>query len=726
MTPLRKLILGLSAAAALVLGWWLLTADDRVGVVTVGGGPGAAQQEDPARTDGVADASAPKAQGSGREVLDVPDEGAGGKDEKAAVPLDPRRLEGRVVRQADGEAVPGAKVELLHRDADEFWNLDLAYGKRVETLAETTTGEDGRFGFDVARGRQHRLRATKEGYAPRTALRAFGGAEVVIELGAGATVFGRVSDKADGRPVAGAEVKVSVRGESATLGTTESGPDGTYRLEGLPAETVYVQCTAAGFGEQVWNKLDIEPGKEHRVDLELDKGRLLIGTVTDATTGKPVPGASVARSWTFRDDVLTDGAGRYALAVSERSGYVALHVRAEGYVEQVEPIAVGVERLDVVLRRGGSVKGRVVDGSGAAIAGAYVAAGASYTARQGIGNTDWIRAEVDRNGFFEADGLDPMHVYSLYMRAPGRGTKVYILPRRLAAGEVLDVGDLRLLAAGGVEGRVVDDEGQPVAGMEVSLAGHNADADRLLQGTTAAPLGEGRDNRHVYQFEMRDSRSAADGSFRFTGVAAGTYELRINRRGGDPIELSGVEVRDGEVTEGLVLRLVVGLTIEGRVVRADGQPLPKDTWMMVMANGPGQYQQGEYRSDGTFRFESMKEGLVTVSVLKPPEGFAARPARNVAAGAKDVEIVLVRAAEVSGKVVDADGKPVAGAFVSAMAKGGPSQALVHRTDAEGRFSIEVLPDFVGRITVSMPNQPMRQGHADDVPAGRQDIEVVLK
>src|SRR5204863_179693 len=81
---------------------------------------------------------------------------------------------------------------LLRRDADEFHNLDLEYGKQIDTLAATRSDADGRFAFPVARARQHRLFVLAPACAPTTVFGCTGGAEVVVRVGAGAVVEGVV------------------------------------------------------------------------------------------------------------------------------------------------------------------------------------------------------------------------------------------------------------------------------------------------------------------------------------------------------------------------------------------------------------------------------------------------------------------------------------------------------------------------------------------------------
>lgn len=93
------------------------------------------------------------------------------------------------------------------------------------------------------------------------------------------------------------------------------------------------------------------------------------------------------------------------------------------------------------------------------------------------------------------------------------------------------------------------------------------------------------------------------------------------------------------------------------------------------------------------------------------------------AGAEDVQIVLEPCSYVAGQVVDGDGKPLR-VGVSAFAEGSGG-ALVHQTDDDGRFHIEVPPSFVGKVSVHVPTNPLAGVAADDVRAGTEDLRLVV-
>ncbi|MEZ5988271.1 MAG: hypothetical protein R3F30_03965 [Planctomycetota bacterium] len=187
-----------------------------------------------------------------------------------------------------------------------------------------------------------------------------------------------------------------------------------------------------------------------------------------------------------------------------------------------------------------------------------------------------------------------------------------------------------------------------------------------------------------------------------------------------------MQVKDGEITQGIVLTLSSGLSIKGRLRRADKQPLPESGGFVIMASGDGQVRQLEVRPDGTFCIDGLKPGKLTLTLTRTVAGLIPERHPEVEAGTKDIEIVLVAAARITGRVVDADGKPFPDALVGAHPKAGVLKVLSYRCDDDGRFSIEVPPSFSGKIVAAVPQNRFLHGSVDQVHAGQRDVEVVLE
>ena len=638
-------------------------------------------------------------------------------DEAAPRAPTPTDLWGRVVAAGTDTPIAGAAVELLHCDADEFWNLDLVYGKRTDTIGRATSDGDGRFRFEVERARQHRLHVTAAGYAPVTVTDQVGGTDVVVAVSPGASIDGVV--RCGQELVADVDVRIAGGGKSVELARGRTDGGGAFRFTGLPPAQVSVEVGSDRFQEK-WQDLDLVASMHHHVEIELSAGKTLRGRVVDAATGTPVFDAEVSESWTMKRVVRTDSDGRFALAGLREEGHVIVicHVQARGYASA--RLNVGGhfdEEVEFRLVRGGEIAGRIVDGNGAPVPAAYAAVAASFMEAPGSEGSDWIPAVVGVDGRFQALGLRPDQHYWLFVRAAGFGTRVYAFARKLASGERLDVGDVLLQPAGGIEGRIVDETGAGVPGLEVTVSGTNADGLAWL-GTAKAPT-------RVTQFESRSVASDANGCFRIAGLAGGTFEVSARAPGHcDPVSTK-VEVQDGKRVENVELVLTRGLAISG-VVDLGGGPARAEPLFLEASKDQGdKVYIVMVGADGAFRFDGLPDGVYVLTLLDSPKGWSMAACVGVRAGTTGLKLLLEPAAVITGRVVDEAGKPVV-ARVWTSADGVEAGSTMLTTDAEGRFRLEVLPAFRGKVGAAIEGQWHRRGELQGVVAGQTDVVVLLR
>ncbi|MEQ1633923.1 MAG: carboxypeptidase regulatory-like domain-containing protein, partial [Planctomycetota bacterium] len=627
----------------------------------------------------------------------------------------PTELWGLVLDASSRQPVRGAAIELLRRDADAFWNLDLDYGARTEALARTQSDEQGRFRFDVVRATPHRLRVQALGFATKTALYSTGGSIVTVALTRGSVLTGVV--RCDGKPIADLAVRVVVRGESDELAAGTTDVAGSFRFVGLPPGEVYLQVRGARFEEE-WTSLTIAEGGQQHVEVELEPGKVLRGRVVDAATGAPIPGARIADSWTMKRAVVSANDGSFELAGLKDNRYVMCHVHADGYASFDENVGTKLDQeLVVRLARGGEVRGRIVDRDGVAIRGTYVAVCTSFMKVSGMQESDWIPARVDANGRFVVSGLRSAHGYWLMARAPAHGMRVYALPRAFADGEQHDLGAVVLQSAAGIEGRVVDDRGTPVAGYEVSVHGHNGDAHAFL--------AEGVKVDEVSQFESRDARTDSKGRFRLSSLAGGTWRVSVRPKGRDQAVEHHVALADGEVQEGIELVVPTGLAIAGTLVAVDGKPFSEMVYLAACGEGSVSNERFSARvaPDGAFRFEGMPQGKYTIALVVRPKGQVLAPRFQVEAGTEDLRLALEAPAYVGGKVVDEEGKPVR-ANVFAHHDEVRSGSTYTLNEEDGTFRLEVPASFRGDVHASPADDSPGGTKAEGVVAGQTDL--VLK
>jgi hypothetical protein len=115
-----------------------------------------------------------------------------------------------------------------------------------------------------------------------------------IGLQAGFEVRGRILDPED-RPLAGAEVRVQdlpgVREMPRVRAVVRSAEDGTFAVRHLPRRRLRVEAGRAGF---VTRSADLVAGEAGPLDLRLERGMSLTGTVVEAGSGRALTRYAVA------------------------------------------------------------------------------------------------------------------------------------------------------------------------------------------------------------------------------------------------------------------------------------------------------------------------------------------------------------------------------------------------------------------------------------------------
>lgn len=185
-------------------------------------------------------------------------------------------LRGRVVFDGSGAPVVGATVEFSQDDTlheeDGFYI--------VKTV--TTNGQGGFVFAEALPGRPCYLEVALSGYSKEeiTVDSVEPGIEVEVVLGSGGVIEGFVRDAA-GMTCGEAEVLIEKAGEYnwyAPKGETKSGPDGYYRITGLPVPATYrVGALSKDFAEGISEPVELRsPGEARRVDIRVGRKKTSI------------------------------------------------------------------------------------------------------------------------------------------------------------------------------------------------------------------------------------------------------------------------------------------------------------------------------------------------------------------------------------------------------------------------------------------------------------------
>ena len=374
----------------------------------------------PARDDSALEAfPAPRAVPA---ALDVPRPGS------ATTPADQRSearsasvltISGAVWSAETQTPIPGAVVEVRALSAgtpdDATW---LLLDEVPPTRARMVTAADGTFELTVAPARSLHVVATAEGCAPGESWIDAVGTFVLLTLSPGSPCEVRVEDEM-GRPLDGVELLryggAALQGPPITRHVTGAGG----RVTVLLGRDDGVLVRKAGYADRRTDSgsLAEDPrivlGPEYR----------LAGIVVDRQ-GRPVPRASVhlERGFTSHPVVWTDARGAFVIPGLSGDdgdrGVWGVDVRAEGFIERREQVAIGDERIHIVLGRAGVVAGTVVGFDGTPMAGVPVTAGGES-------------ALTDPEGGFEISGVEAGRVAvetTVYADGPPRAARAHAGP----------------------------------------------------------------------------------------------------------------------------------------------------------------------------------------------------------------------------------------------------------------------------------------------------------
>lgn len=511
---------------------------------------------------------------------------------------------------------------------------------------------------------------------------------------------GRVVDRS-GQPVAEAVVtlRATTPGDSdlspAPVQTTTGG-DGTFRLEGAAASAGMntLRIEKAGFAavSESLPRAGVLPGP-----IVLSAGTALRGRV------KPLPGKSAAgalvrfegRTETRWVEAGPDGQFTIPDAPPGRGTLIA-DAGVAGFGEVtglVLPLPEGREAT-VSLGSPASLEGRVVD---------------ARTLRA----VPRARVSISRGAVRRAVRSGPDGRYLLAPLVPGSwrfqaDEARYVLFRKnveIASGEAKKL-DAPLVPGATLIGRVTDENGQPVAGAQGTLA------PATLTGIGAL-LRQARSGETAPAF-----RTAADGAFRASRLAPGENQrLTVSHPEYAASTVGGINLLSGQTSPNVAVVLHRGAVITGVVRDKEGNPVEGAeaevqqgmsfrggrggaTAQINLLPGPGGARgrpSTRTGADGRFELKGFSPGDYTLWIRK--SGFATEridPVKVPESGSPEaLTITLGPGAAITGVVRQKNGNPAEGWSVLASEAGtsamGPrGRGNMNPTGLDGLFILDGL------------------------------------
>lgn len=521
-----------------------------------------------------------------------------------------------VVRRSDGTAVPGVFVT----------------GAAASTSELAITDSSGRFSLQGIPEGSVTLSAMKaEEFINSTRVVRAPSSNVVIEVGGGRAISGRVVDKASGAPVTRFEIELASATATSSSRAAASEPfasdEGTFVIRNAPDGAVQLLVRAEGYAATKSERIALADGKSVAdVEIEMEGGGSIHGRVVDAS-GVAIPGVEIEP---MEPIVVNDPLGAILPLVETQSddtgnfvipevaaGVSKVWFRKAGYRTAERSVLVrgNTARLDVQLVPLGEPDGRPSDskpGSAAApsciarVMGRVVGLEPSRLDASTVGVTTGsagLSAQVDETGSFSID----VPAGSLTLVAE------LLEPARSRSSRVVSI-----TAACGSSSMVELVFGDVVAGGRVRRDGH-AIADAVV---SFVPMED--------QLAPRGNvRLDSEGVFELPGLAEGAYLAII--RGERRLEsyLTIAEIRRG----GSVDIDLQGGRVSGRVVsRATGGPVRGAVVSLEYGATSAATLTTLTDAEGTFVFEALPAGGYELAVEHERHG---RTRESIALGDRD-------------------------------------------------------------------------------------------
>jgi RNA polymerase sigma-70 factor (ECF subfamily) len=510
----------------------------------------------------------------------------------------------------------------------------------------------------------------------------------VPEPGGALGLQGQVIDEAEA-PVAGATVAL----DSEPPRLTTSSESGHFAFAGLRPRTYALEAhTEDLYAGPV--RTSLLAGAEP-VILRARPGTRLEVEVRAADAPEPIAGAQVELRSTLVWTGVTDVRGT-ALLTGVGPGWRPLRVVAAGFAPAsafvTTPAGQRQQRVQVQLRRGVAVSGRVLRPDGTALAGARV----------------WARTTSEPfpvvDPALDAVSTDGRGQWRLAALAAGSyqfiathddWAETATPPLSVRAGAALDGVDIRMEPGGRLTGVVRGEDGRAVAAANVRVA---------MLG--AVPWSD-----------VREAWTDEGGRFRLTGMPRRALQVAaVHEEGATALVTADLSVvAEASVT----LVLAVKGAIAGAVVNARGEPVPEAQVQVRPAEGPRVGQPGLWDvrgvpmlvsdAGGRFRFTGLPDGAYRVRAAGPGAaaaslalhaGTLARP------GDKEVVVIVREDGSIRGKVAFDDGSPPPSFTITV----GPVTSAPF-VAGDGAF---VLPVPAGTHDLVIEGPAFAGAHIDDV------------
>lgn len=586
----------------------------------------------------------------------------------------------------------------------------------VGTNLKARSDDDGAFQIPNLPAGKHQIQIGAAGFPDKeieVELSSENSSEVKVPLVGRGIISGKVLQANNEQPISGAKVELSGSGQAA-----ESDGEGVFLIKDIPTGPGELIVSAGGFATNHVEVIVKEEEKSHQI-LLFGAG-ILSGTVVSDSDSKPIAGATISIEGK-RLSAMTDSNGHFSLP-SIPAGIVRVLISAPGYRTakiDKQVISGRTTQLQARLEGGAVLAGKVIDGTtNKPIANAEVRAtnvslplvtdeAGSFKADGVKGGSATVTATA--SGFKSKEvtinlkpGEETMVEFQLQGDAKLTGSLIDQLTREPIANANLQIADTVLTAKTNSDGEfVIDGPRSGPAKIEVTAKGYPSHTfseklesgritqaawelagDAVLMGTVKdlaknAPVADAVATIAGTKVFVESDK---DGKFKFDKLPALPVMLKITAAGYNPQTVeqditpnkpASIEVLLGgdAVLVGKVYDTISKEPIPNAKVGLAGNPLA------TRSN-----EKGEYRLENVFGGKN--------EVIASADGYPEMRQTLTVESKQETELQLglTGSAVASGKVISAEGDPIAGATIK-----WPGTEHETKTGPDGKYELAKLP-----------------------------------
>lgn len=410
---------------------------------------------------------------------------------------------------------------------------------------------------------------------------------------------------------------------------TKSEDDGTYSFQGVRRGRYSITVKAQGYAQLKLEAQDVDQVQgDFALDLELERGKSVRGQVVSAE-GLPVEGAKVYHisidqpafwgSAEWRPGLpsdeegdpaaVSDASGRFEVFGISEKGTHFIGARADGFGTGYADTVKADSEAVIKLPRHYVLSGTILDGKGQPVEGASLHMNLLEESEEDMG---WGSATSEEDGSFRFDPLPPGS-WNLNLDSPF-GT---ITERAVQLSAETEPLDLVLPVQNPLQIRVINQDGQPLQGVSVTLAdsegGHGMHDEMMMLSALEVSGNVSFDFGDFSMHGMNSGRSAvtdSDGIAKFADLEAKRYKVQAKELGyadlQEDLDVTGAP-QEEEVT------MVEGGRLRLNLIDSAGHPVANVPVGLRTTQEGEDLQQRTTDSAGRAVWNNLEEGDYEIS-----------------------------------------------------------------------------------------------------------------